>query len=161
MTLTLNSFGVTTFYYSDSAYICPQGVTGKIIKELKNRGTTTVLELIIAENDIIPKCQPLIIYGTPNTTYEFVPIDSDVPIVKTILRGKDENNLMPNLVAYDHLVYMVLSAVDGKIGWNPYDKSTISKFPVHRCFFIYNKNEDHSDQKSAGLIEGFSYVPIK
>ena len=161
MTLTFNSFGVTTFYYSDSAYICPQGVTGKIIKEIKNRGTLTALELIIAENDIIPKGQPLIIYGTPSTTYEFVPIDSDVPIVKTILRGKDENNLMPNLVAYDHLVCMVLAVIGGKIGWYPSAKSTISNFPAHRCFFIYNKNEEYSDQKSAGLIEGFSYVPIK
>ena len=159
MTLTFNKYGVTTFYYSDSAYICPQGVTGKIIKEI-NGGITAVLE-IVAENDIIPKGQPLIIYGTPNTTYEFVPIDSDVPIVKTILRGKDENNLMPNLVAYDNLVYMVIAVKDGKIGWYPYDKSTISKFPAHRCFFIYNINEQYSDQKSPGLIEGFSYVPIK
>ena len=161
MTLTFNKYGVTTFYYSDSAYICPQGVTGKIIKELKNGGTTLVLELIAAENDIIPKGQPLMIYGTPNTTYEFVPIDSDVPIVKTILRGKDENNLMPNLVAYDNLVYMVLSTANGKIGWYAGNKSTISKFPDHRCFFIYNINEQYSDQKSPGLIEGFSYVPIK
>ena len=161
MTLTFNSFGVTTFYYSDSAYICPQGVTGKIIKEIKNGGIPAVPELIVAENDIIPKGQPLIIYGTPNTTYEFVPIDSDVPIVKTILRGKDENNLMPNLINYDNLVYMVLAVVDGKIGWYPGAKSTISKFPAHRCFYIYNINEQYSDQKSPGLIEGFSYVPIK
>ena len=160
MTLTLNSFGVTTFYYSDSAYICPYGITGKIIKEIKNRGTTLVLELIVAENDIIPKGQPLIIYGTPNTTYEFVPIDSDVPIVKTILRGKDENNIIQSLAAYDHLVFMVLSVANGKIGWYAGANSTISKFPAHRCFFIYNKNEQDSDQKSAGLIEGMNYVPI-
>ena len=160
MTFNLNSFGVATFYYSDSAYICPQGITGQIITEVSKRGTITP-KSIFAENDIIPKGQPLIITGTPNTTYEFVPIDSDVPIVKTILRGKDENNLMPNLINYDHLVYMVLSVVDGKIGWYAGAKSTISKFPSHRCFFIYNINEQYSDQKSPGLIEGFSYVPIK
>ena len=41
MTLTLNSFGVTTFYYSDSAYICPQGITGQIITEVSKKETIT------------------------------------------------------------------------------------------------------------------------
>ena len=156
MTLTFNKYGVTTFYYSDSAYICPQGVTGKIVKEIKNGGTLAGIESIIAGNDIIPKGQPLIIYGTPNTTYEFVPTESDVPIVKTILRGTD--GMLPNLTKYN-LVYMVLSVITGTIGWYPLNQSTLPNFLPHKCFIIYNRNEYHSDQKSAGLIEGFTYNP--
>ena len=157
MTLTLNSFGVTTFYYSDSAYICPQGVTGQIITEVSKKETITP-KSIFAENDIIPKGQPLIITGTPNTTYEFVPIDSDVPIVKTILRGTNEKQFFPGLENYRHLYYVALIVVDGKAVWSKYQEAWYND--AHKCFFIYNKNEKYSDQKSAGLIEGMNYVPI-
>ncbi len=157
MTLTLNSFGVITFYYGDSAYICPQGVTGQIITEVSKRETISP-KSIFAENDIIPKGQPLIITGTPNTTYEFVPIDSDIPIVKTILRGSDEKQFFSGLKNYRHLYYVVLNVVDGKAVWSKHQEAWYKD--AHKCFFMYNEKEKYSDQKSAGLIEGFSYVPI-
>lgn len=157
MTLTLNKYGITTFYYSDSAYICPQGVTGQIITEVSKKGTITP-KSIFAENDIIPKGQPLILTGTPNTTYEFVPIDSDVPIVKTILRGTNEEQFFPSLENYRHLYYVWLTVIDDKAAWGKNPEAMHNG--AHKCFFIYNINEQYSDQKSAGLIEGMNYVPI-
>lgn len=158
MTFTLNRFGISTFYYSDSAYICPQGITGQIVTEVSKNETITP-KSIFTGNDIIPKGQPLIITGTPNTTYEFVPIDSDVPIVKSLLIGTNERKFFPGLENYRHLYYVGLIVVDGnKAGWSKHQEAWTSD--AHKCFFMYNKNEKHSDQKSAGLIEGMNYVPI-
>ena len=158
MTLTLNSFGVTTFYYSDSAYICPQGITGYIVTEIPDEITVTEKQAITA-GDIIPKGNPLIIKGTPSTTYEFVPIDSDLPpIENNLLKGSNEKQFMPSLKNYD-IEYRIFVVINGKPAWNWSQQSGYNS--AHKCYLVYNPREKHSDQKSAGLIEGFSYVPIK
>ena len=158
MTLTLNSFGVTTFYYSDSAYICPQGITGYIVTEILDEITVTEKQAITA-GDIIPKRQPLIIRGTPNTAYEFIPIESDIPpIENNLLKGSNEKKFMTSLKNYD-IKYMIYILINGKPAWGWSQQSGYNA--AHKCYLVYNPREKHSDQKSAGLIEGFIYVPIK
>ena len=108
----LNQYGVATFFFSESAYIIPDGVTASAVESVT--GTKLTLATV---SDIIPAGCAVILEGEANVTYVFEPTDEEGTAPTNLLRGFDEDHLTTGEYAGDSYLFYALSAKNGVVGF--------------------------------------------
>ena len=114
----IGTFGVSTFYYSSSAYVIPENVTASIITgiEMNNDGTVRVVEKEL-EDGVIPAGCAVILRGGDEDVYVYeFPIykGDDVQEVENLLQGTDDETT----ITEEGYLYFCLSSNDkGDVDW--------------------------------------------
>ncbi len=82
--LTLNKYGMATYYNSTTAYTIPEGITASVVESISG----TKINLVALEGTIPADCG-VILEGTANQTYTFNPSSEPGTKVENMLRGSD------------------------------------------------------------------------
>ena len=107
VSVTLNKYGYATLYYSDKAFIVPEGVTATTYNNNVEVSKTYEAE------DVIPAGEAVVLKGTENAKVSFVETTTTVePDANNALKGLD----VAGTTVGDGKFYM-LSAKNGKVGF--------------------------------------------
>jgi hypothetical protein len=82
--VSIGQYGYATFYYSNSAYVIPNGVEAKAVGRIDGENLT-----LVPVTDIIPAGCAVILKAEPGD-YTFVPTSEVGTAVENMLRGTDE-----------------------------------------------------------------------
>ncbi|MBO4851016.1 MAG: hypothetical protein J5529_08975 [Prevotella sp.] len=88
VTITIGESGYATFYYSNSAYVIPQGVEAKAVENISGKTVN-----LIPVSDIIPAGYAVILEGEPGE-YTFVSTTEEGNAVENMLRGTDKTEMI-------------------------------------------------------------------
>ncbi|MBO4822783.1 MAG: hypothetical protein J5548_15125 [Prevotella sp.] len=86
--VTIGQSGYATFYYSNSAYVIPQGVEAKAVENISGRTIN-----LIPVSGIIPAGYAVILEGNPGE-YTFESTSEEGVAVENLLRGTDETQMI-------------------------------------------------------------------
>lgn len=109
VTITIGESGYATFYYSNSAYVIPQGVEAKAVENLSGK----IINLIPV-SDIIPSGLAVILEGAPGE-YTFESTTEAGNAVENMLRGTDETKTITP--EDQECKYYMLSVNNGVVGF--------------------------------------------
>ena len=88
VTITIGESGYATFYYSNSAYVIPQGVEAKAVENISGKTVN-----LFPVSDIIPAGYAVILEGEPGE-YTFVSTTEEGNAVENMLRGTDKTEMI-------------------------------------------------------------------
>ena len=109
VTITIGESGYATFYYSQSAYVIPDGVEAKAVENISGN----ILTLIPLEG-IIPAGYAVILEGEPGE-YTFEPTSEEGIAGENMLRGTEETTW---ITPEDQTCkYYMLSVKNGEVGF--------------------------------------------
>ena len=109
VTITIGESGYATFYYSQSAYVIPDGVEAKAVENISGN----ILTLIPIEG-IIPAGYAVILEGEPGE-YTFEPTSEEGIAGENMLRGTEETTW---ITPEDQTCkYYMLSVKNGEVGF--------------------------------------------
>lgn len=81
--VTIGQYGYATFYYSNSAYVIPEGVEAKVVGSINGEALS-----LVSVSGIIPAgCAVILIGGQGEYTFE--PTSEEGTVVENMLRGTD------------------------------------------------------------------------
>ena len=127
VTINIGESGYATFYYSNSAYVIPQGVEAKAVENVS--GNTINL---IPVSDIIPAGCAVILEGEPGE-YTFESTLEEGTAVENMLRGTDETELI--ISENQECKYYKLSVKNNLVGFYYGAKSgTIFENQAHKAY---------------------------
>ena len=113
LVVQISKYGYSTFYYSNSAYTIPPGMSAYIVLEVRGKAL-----MLSALEDVIPAGCAVILEGEQSTEYTLEPYTSAVTKnVENMLLGTDEETFIE---AEEGLRYYVLSVKDddaSKVGF--------------------------------------------
>ena len=88
VTITIGESGYATFFYTNSAYVIPQGVVAKAVENISGKTIN-----LIPVSGIIPAGCAVILEGEPGE-YTFEPTSEEGTTVENMLRGTDETKMI-------------------------------------------------------------------
>ena len=86
--ITISQYGYSTFYYSNSAYIIPEGVTAYIVSGVEGKSIS-----LVPLDGVIPAGCGVLLEGAEGS-YTFEATSDEVPGEDNMLRGTDETEMI-------------------------------------------------------------------
>ena len=108
VTVTIGEYGYATFYYSNSAYIIPEGVEAKVVESISGKTVN-----LIPVTGIIPRGCAVILEGEQGD-YTFKATTEEGTNVENMLRGTDASALTE---ADQDCKFYKLSVKNGNVGF--------------------------------------------
>ena len=110
VTITIGDYGYATFFYSNSAYVIPDGVEAKAVKNISGK----TINLMTLDSGIIPAGYAVILEGEPGE-YTFEPTSEEGTVEANMLRGTENTEwITPE---EQTCKYYKLSVKNGKAGF--------------------------------------------
>ena len=109
--VTLNKYGYSTLYWSNYNFQVPSGVTATTYK--LDSDNKLVVSTEYTEDDVIPAGEAVVLQGTANEDYLFMPVKGTyTPDANNLLKGSDEA-----ATTVGNGKFYALSAKGGKVGF--------------------------------------------
>lgn len=110
--LQIGQTGYASYYNSQSAFIIPEGLTASVVESVSDM-TIDLVEL----EGIIPAGCGVVLEGTPNETYVFVPTKEPGVVGENMLRGSDDYAYTVGDDSEADYKFYALSQKNGKVGF--------------------------------------------
>lgn len=118
VSITLNKYGLSTFFYAQKAFTLPEGLNAATYKMESVGDEKIKLEpsVIYESGSILPSCEPVVLKGAANTDYTLTESFEDGEVDNANeLYGSEEGGSVGDPVA--NYVYYMLSAKNGVVGF--------------------------------------------
>ena len=107
--VTISQYGYATFFYSNSAYVIPEGVEAKVVENISGKSIN-----LLPLSGIIPKDCAVILKGKPGK-YTFEPTSQKGTVSENMLRGTNNQKMIKQ--EEQNCKYYKLTVKNDKVGF--------------------------------------------